>query len=214
MDLAGWGAVLAGVGAVVSAWISVRKARTEGAADCHERLTAMQTEAETLAARLHRIRQANPDLAGDDGRALIWLLASIVFVVACVWLATLAVGGERGAPGPPGPPGPPGAIGLEGLPGVPGTTVTVPGPAGVQGEPGLPGPPGAGSSTPPPSASAASGPQGPQGPQGPPGEPGPPGPAGSAGVTATSGCPPGFSLQTIELKDKAVTYTLAACVAS
>jgi hypothetical protein len=211
MDAAGLGAVLAGIGAVATAWISVRKARTEGAADCHERLRAMQTEAETLAAELHHYRMRD-----QDGRASWWLLASIVLVTAALWLALVAVDnrGEPGPPGPPGPAGPSGLPGLEGLPGPPGPTATTvvvipgadtntgtagtPGATGGTGEPGAPG-------------STVTGPPGPPGPAGPagvPGERGAPGPVQTSPV-----CPTGFSLTTVELKEKGQSIIAALCIA-
>ena len=230
MDLAAWGALLTGMAGVITAWVSMRKARREGAADCHHQLADARSEAERYAADLHRLRMRHPD---DTGRASLWLLLSLGLFAAAVVLAVAAVGDGRGPRGVPGPPGPPGPAGVDGPVGPPGptsptaTTVVVTPGTGTN-TPGATGPPGATGEP----GTASSGPQGAPGPAGatvegapgPPGETviGPPGPAGATGPAGPQGppgpsvaCPPGFT-------DRAVvvgtghgndTVTLHACTA-
>src|SRR5215831_16839360 len=139
MDLAAAGAFLTGVAGVTTAWIALRKARVEGAHDCHERLGEMQDEAERYSAQLHRLRMDHPELF-DDGRASFWMLAAIGLLAAAAVFAHVGLSNTT-KPGPPGPAGPPGATGPAGERGPTG-------PAGVgsTGSTGSTGP--AGDSTP------------------------------------------------------------------
>jgi len=229
MDWAAWGALLTGVGAVATAWVSVRKARREGEGDCRRELAEARAEAEHYAAELHHLRMDHPEL----GRASLWLVASVVLVAATLALGIVAADRSSGPPGPPGPIGPAG-IGVRGEPGPqgpPGSSIT-----GPQGEPGNSGstasgppgatgpqgPPGAGSSSTagPPGAAGSpgasvEGPPGPPGPAGPPGASvtGPPGPQGEAGPAGLT-CPAGFSARQVVVRGSHGNdaFTLWACV--
>ena len=215
MDLAAVGVCLTGIAGVVTAVVGVRKARAESAADCHQRLRAMQEEAEQLSEELHKYRMERDDRPGsDDGRANFWLVAALVFFALAV---AIGFWGHvvHGPPGPPGPRGPAGSTGSSGPPGqtpAPNTTIVVipgtgtntdqgaatTGPAGATGNPGAPGVgtpgsqgvPGASGASGQPGASVT-GPPGPPGPAGPAGDTitGPPGPPGPTGETGRAGSP-------------------------
>jgi len=106
-----------------------------------------------------------------------------------------------GATGETGSGGAPGAAGSTGGTGETGAT----GSAGASGEAGTAGANGA---TGPPGPAGPPGPSGATGLQGPPGERGAPGPVQTAPV-----CPSGFTLTTIELKEKSQTFLAAICIA-
>lgn len=214
MNVAAIGALLTGIAGVITAVVAHRKAKTEGAADCHERLRAMQDEAETLASELHALRMKHL----DDGRASLWLLVSIIFFIACLALTIVAIGEKQGPPGPPGPPGligPVGPAGESGERGPAGTTATTiivtPGTGTATSGEGIAGSAGS------PGTAGTSGSQGPPGPPGPAGPAGSPGTQGQVGATGPSGppqtCPPGFVLATVDVKPSkgGNTITIHAC---
>jgi len=222
VNLASLGALLTGIAGIITAVISLRKARSEGAADCHRRLTAMQTEAEDLAAELHHLRMKHPDW--DDGSATTWMLVALSLLLIAAVLAVLGFSNDRAGPiGPPGPIGPRGAPGNSGSQGPPGPTIVVPGTGtntsvpdsngsstGATGATGangqsITGPAGSSGSTGPAGSpgQTVTGPPGPAGPPGPPGPPGtgiqgPAGPPGQQGAPAS--CPPGFTMQSIAVR--------------
>lgn len=220
LTLAGIGAILAGLGGLVTAVLAMHRARIEGAESCHTALNECRAESERYARALHRVRLEHPELIDDDGRASLYLVAAIILFSVAAVLGLMATGVFD--PGPSGPPGPPGPLGPQGPPGTTATTVVVvPGTGtatigsnetGASGAPGEAGSPGA----------SVVGPAGPAGEPGPPGPvvagpPGPPGPQGERGVPGPVQtepvCPQGFALTTVELKEKGQTVLAALCVA-
>ena len=153
MDLPGIGAILAGIGGVITAWIAIRKAKQEGSKTCHELLNESRLEAEHYAAELHIIKMKHPDM----GLAALWMVASIGCFAAATALGMVAV--DSGDTGPQGPKGEQGIQGTQGSPGING----LPGPPGIPGITGFQGAQGNQGNT---------GPQGPQGREGPQGIPG------------------------------------------
>ena len=45
-----------GIGAIITAWSALKRARATGAADCREELRLARIEAERTAAELHRVK--------------------------------------------------------------------------------------------------------------------------------------------------------------
>lgn len=223
------GALLAGIGGLITAWTAIRKAKTEGSTTCHEQLAATRTEAETYARQLHRIRIQHPELIdNDDGAAALWMLAAVGLFALAVILAMVALGLTSPEHGPPGPPGPIGPTGPSGPTVTATTVVVVPGTGtntetGITGEPGQPGLSGTAGSTgstglagaPGSPGESVTGPPGPPGPPGATGSPGPQGERGAPGPVQTAPvCPSGFTLTTLDLKLKGnQTVTAALCVA-
>lgn len=235
--LAGVAALLLAISGVITSVIALRKAKQEGDENCHKQLKEAREEAEECTQELHKIRLEHPELMHikDEGRAIVWFIISIGLFV----LATVLLIGEMGLPvGPPGPPGPPGPFGPQGPAGQKGTTnttiVVVPGTGsntetgtsndtGAPGETGSVGSPGgtgetglAGStgSSGKEGSTGATGPTGPQGPIGPPGPTGLQGERGAPGPVQTAPvCPPGFTLNNVEIKEKGTTIVAAICTA-
>lgn len=229
-SLSGIAALLVALGGLTTAYVTIHKSKQEGSKQCHELLNDSRKEAEEYAVALHQIRMSHPDLNvptpkshiyGQDGLAVLWMVASIGLFCTATVLGMMSLGiegdtgpigpqgiaGIQGDPGPPGPSGPPGPPGPPGSSGstptsiivVPGTgtagTVGAAGETGPTGNVGTSGETGATGSTGPPGetgAAGASGPPGPQGDTGPQGVPGPQGPVGPAGVTGPQGPPGGL----------------------
>ena len=216
VSLAGIAAIIAAIGGLVSAIVTLRKARQEGDEYCHDQLTKCRDESEKYAKELHRIRIEHPELMkNDEGRSTFWLIVTIIlFALAAVLFmhATGLLNGPRGFKGPIGPQGPPGIQGPEGDTGATGATggsITVPNSnntsettestnqitssginvlPGTSGDTGSspPGPAGVQGGTGPTGANGESG----IGSTGPPGEQGATGPAGPPGPPGSTG-PPG-----------------------
>jgi hypothetical protein len=204
------GAILAGIGGIISAYAAVVRARNEGARDCEERLEAARREAESDRRQLHLLRMLHPeDIPDEKGAATVWSIVTVVLFMLMLTFgiaaAVTATEGKVGPPGPRGPaghdapivPGPPGSsgppgrtvVGPSGPSGPPGSSVS--GPTGQQGppgssEPGATGPAG-------PAGASVVGPAGPRGAQGVTGQPGPRGAPGPA-------CPTGYSQRSVTLK--------------
>lgn len=241
--LAGFAAVIAALGGFISAIVAYRKAKQEGDDICHEQLKQCRAEAEKYAKELHIIRLNHPDVIPpkDEGKAKLWIIISLGLIALATALAMVATGISGGPEGPPGPPGPLGPKGPAGPQGTTATTViVVPGTGtntgtggsngtGATGESGTTGSTGASGETGAAGSTGATGQEGQvgsTGPQGPAGPPGPSGPAGSVGPTGPQGergapgpvqnapvCPQGFTLTTMELKEKNQTFLAAICIA-
>ena len=208
-NLAGLGAVLAGVGGVITAWTAIRKSKMEGSQTCHELLNQSRLEAEQYAAELHRIKINHPEYK-DSGIAVLWMVGSIGLFCAATALGLMSLGlvGDTGSTGPQGPQGNqgiPGPVGPKGLPGLVGPVGPI-GPTGNLGPQGLPGNDGS---------------PGPVGEQGIPGEVGQPGTNGLPGPQGIQGepgptCPTGFTPTTIGVHQREPTdqdTMILACVA-
>lgn len=169
-------AVLLAIGGLMSGYLALRKAKSEGSTTCHELLNASRKEAEGYAAQLHRIRMTHPDLfegemKNDSGLSSnIWILAALLMIAIATLLAFHSWG-PKGPPGPIGPPGPQGFIGPQGL-------------TGSQGAPGATGPAGP---TPFVEAGTSNGSTGDVGPAGSIGSTGASGVNGSQGATGSTG---------------------------
>jgi Collagen triple helix repeat (20 copies) len=244
--LAGFAAILAAVGGLISAAIALRKAKQEGDELCHDQLKQCRAESENYARQLHKIRLENPELLPptDEGKARLWIVISLGLAALATALAMIATGASFGPEGPPGPPGPFGPQGPAGPQGTTATTVIVVpgtgtntgtggsngtgatgesgsnGSAGASGEAGASGSPGAAGETGQVGSTGSQGlpgppgPPGPAGSVGPTGSPGPPGPRGAPGPVQTAPiCPQGFTLTTIQLKEKNQTFLAAICIA-
>jgi hypothetical protein len=59
------GAILAGIGGIISAWAAVVKARHEGEEDCEEHLDALRLENEEVADELHALRMEKAKVVGE-----------------------------------------------------------------------------------------------------------------------------------------------------
>lgn len=159
-----------------------------------------------------------------------------------MWAIGIPTGpsGPPGPPGPLGPHGPAGPQGTTattvivvpgtgtntGTGGSNGTGATgETGNAGSTGGTGATGSTGSAGETGTPGSSGATGEAGTAGATGPPGPPGPPGAVGATGATGAQGprgapgpvqtapvCPPGFTLTTIELKEKNNSFLAAICI--
>ena len=250
MDLAGVGAILVGLGGLVTAWLALRKARDEGSKTCHELLNESRKESEQYARQLHDLRMKHPEVFDDSGLAGWYAAASVLLFVIAAIIGATSLGWFEGPKGPPGPGGPPGIEGPRGLngssgpPGPPGsttsqggtgTTVVVTPGSGTAGGIGATGPGGATGATGAtgasgtgvqglPGSTGSTGPAGesitgPAGPPGATGPAGPPGPAGAVGQTGPVGppvtCPPGFTMETVDVKPSkgGNTITLHVCAA-
>ena len=238
MDLAGIGAILVGIGGIGTAWVAIRKAKTEGSVTCHDLLAESRKEAEKYAKELHDIRMKHPEIFDDSGLAGWYMAASVAMLITAALLGATQLGWFQGPKGPPGPEGPPGVEGPAGKNGTsvqPGTTIVVTpgtgsgetvsggatGPGGATGATGPVGPAGAGATgATGPTGPAGTGVEGAPGPAGPPGPPGvgtvgPPGPQGIPGPTGPpTTCPPGFTMQTVDVKPSkgGNSITLNVCV--
>ena len=215
MDFAGIGAILVGIGGIITAWLAIRKAKDEGSATCHELLSESRKEAEGYAKQLHDLKMKHPDLFDDEGIAGWYFVASIALFVIAALIGATHLGWFEGPKGPPGPPGIEGPAGKNGTPGstgppglnggagTTGTTVVVTSGTGSAGGTGLTGASGATGQTGATGAAGASGTgiqglpgsagsTGPPGESitgatGPPGAVGPQGPPGPAGATGLTG---------------------------
>ena len=210
--LAGFAAVIAAIGGLISAMVALRKAKQEGDEHCNEQLKMSRAEAEQYAKELHKIRIEHPELMPptDEGKARLWIIISLGLIALATALTMIATGISAGPSGPPGPPGPLGPQGPAGPQGTTATTVIVvpgtgtntntgtggsngtgaTGEAGATGESGATGSAGAAGETGATGSTGATGEAGQvgsTGPQGSPGPPGPPGPAGSVGPTGPQG---------------------------
>jgi len=61
------GALLAGLGGIISGWLAIRKSHEEGRKTCHEELEVLREESEKYAASLHKIRMEHPELIEGEG---------------------------------------------------------------------------------------------------------------------------------------------------
>jgi Collagen triple helix repeat (20 copies) len=204
LPLSGLGAILAGIGGIISGWVAIRKAKMEGSKTCHELLNASRLEAEQYSIELHEIKMKHPEL----GLAALWMVASIGCFAAATVLGMMAVDSVS-SQGPPGPVGPQGSQGIQGLPGVIG-------PQGIQGISGNQGPQGTQGNEGPPGIPGSSGESivGEQGPQGIQGESGPQGIQGEQGIPGPI-CPQGFTPTTIGVHQREPiddTIVILACV--
>jgi hypothetical protein len=240
---AGVAAIIVAISGIITSVIALRKAKQEGDETCHNQLKQSRAEAEQYAQQLHKIRLEHPELMppSDEGRAIFWFIVSIGAFALATALAMWAIGLPTGPEGPPGPPGPLGPHGPAGPQGTTATTVVVvpgtgtntgtggsngTGATGETGNAGGTGVTGSTGGTGETGATGSAGSTGEVGPIGPAGPPGPPGPEGATGLQGPRGergipgpvqtapvCPQGFTLTTMELKEKGNTIVAAICVA-
>src|SRR5262252_3716903 len=126
LDLAGIGAIVLAAGGIVSAYLSIRRAKREGSIQCHELLNKSRLEAESYARVLHDIRMSHPELIpedapeprrlrnvkGDKGLAGFYAVLSAGLFTGAAALGMWALGPSPSTKtGPIGPRGPQGIQG-------------------------------------------------------------------------------------------------------